>query len=92
MPQLPIASVVEEYNVAKVPYQLMLSDSPASVIQEAAPELKTGTKWTPNEAIAEAESSLFCLRRSVVQPNIAEQGWDKPILTCSLVQVEPTRW
>jgi hypothetical protein len=58
MLQLPIASVVEEYKVAKVRYQLMLRDSPDSVIQEAAPELKTGTKWTPNEAIAEAESSL----------------------------------
>ena len=40
MPQLPIASLVEEQK-AKVRYQLMLRDSPDSEIQEAAPELKT---------------------------------------------------
>ena len=58
MLKLPIASIVEEFKVAKVRYQLMLRDSPDSVIQEAGPILKTGTKWTPAEAIDDAESSL----------------------------------
>ena len=36
----------------------MVRDSPDSVIQEAGPILKTGTKWTPAEAIVDSESSL----------------------------------
>ena len=56
--QLPISSIEEEFKVAKVRYQMMLRDSPDEAIQEAKPELKTGKKWTPSDAIGEAESSL----------------------------------
>jgi len=57
MLNLPIAPVVEKFKEAKVRYHLMLRDSPDSMIQEAGPIHKTGTKWTPAEAIDDAESS-----------------------------------
>ena len=51
----------------------MVRNSHDILIQEAAPELETVTKWTHKEAIAEAESSLG-LGRTVVQLNMAGYG------------------
>ena len=56
--QLPLKSVLEEYKVGKVRFQLMLRDSKDQAIRDHYPDLRSGKKWTAMEAIDEAEARL----------------------------------
>ena len=56
--RLPISSLEEEFKTGKVRLQMMMRDSPDPVIREAAPEVKSGDKWSAKPAIKEAEASL----------------------------------
>lgn len=56
--QLPLSSVVDEFKAGKVRLRMMLRDSPDQVIREVQPEVKSGRKWTAEQAMTEAEASL----------------------------------
>ncbi len=56
--QLPLPSVVDEFNAGKVRLRMMLRNSPDQVIHEVQPEVKSGRKWTAEQAMTEAEAGL----------------------------------
>ena len=56
--QMPISSVTEEYKVAKARLLLTLRDSSDDKINSAGIEVRTGRKWSVNQAVQDAESNL----------------------------------
>jgi hypothetical protein len=56
--QLPISSLVDEFEAGNVRLYLILRDSPDQVIRETQPEIKAGTKWSAKAAVENAEASL----------------------------------
>lgn len=55
---LPISSLMEEYKCAKVRLEMTLTESKDPLVRGAAPTLKTGRKWKPEAAVAEAKAAL----------------------------------
>ncbi len=56
--QLPLRSLVEEFQTAKVRLHLMLRDSLDHAVRIAQPSVRTGRKWSAAEAVESAESAL----------------------------------
>ena len=56
--QLPLYSLVEEFNVAKSRLVLTLRDSPDELIRDAGIETHTSRKWSATEAVKQAENTL----------------------------------
>ena len=54
----PLSSITEEYKVTKVRQQLMLRDSSDTVLQAARIPVRTGSKWSAVDTVAEVESRL----------------------------------
>ncbi|KAL7834883.1 hypothetical protein SRHO_G00291360 [Serrasalmus rhombeus] len=55
---LPISSLTEEYKCAKARLEMTLSESRDPLVCCAAPALRTGKKWTPKAAVADARAAL----------------------------------
>jgi hypothetical protein len=56
--ELPISSLSEEYKCTKVRLSMTLAESQDAAIRTAPPRLATGRKWTPAEAVEQAQSAL----------------------------------
>ena len=56
--KLPMQSLVEEFKVAKARSFMTLRDSKDPVIKNTQSDVKTGRKWSLDEAVEEAESRL----------------------------------
>ncbi|KAL6469854.1 hypothetical protein MHYP_G00209730 [Metynnis hypsauchen] len=55
---LPISSLTEEYKCAKSRLEMTLSESRDPLVRCAAPALRTGRKWNPKAAVADARAAL----------------------------------
>ncbi|KAL6462518.1 hypothetical protein MHYP_G00289400 [Metynnis hypsauchen] len=55
---LPISSLTEEYKCAKSRLEMTLSESRDPLVCCAAPALRTGRKWNPKAAVADARAAL----------------------------------
>ena len=56
--KLPLKSLVEEFQVAKVRLQMMLRDSHDHAVRLAQPSIRSGRKWSAEEAVESAEGAL----------------------------------
>ena len=56
--QLPLSSLVEEFENAKTRLVLTLRDSPDELIREAGIQTRTSKKWPATESVNQAENTL----------------------------------
>ena len=49
---------MDKFKAGKVRLHMMLQDSADEMIREVQPEVKSGQKWTAEQAVTEAEASL----------------------------------
>ncbi len=56
--RLPLSSLVEEYQVAKVRMVMTLRDSNDPVIRDVVPDVKAGRKWNPHQEVDDMEARL----------------------------------
>lgn len=56
--KLPLKALSEEFKAAKVRLFMTLRDSSDQVIRDVQPDVKTGRKWSANQAVEEAEAVL----------------------------------
>ncbi len=71
--KLSVQSLVKEFKVAKARSFMTLRDSKDPVIKNTQPDVKTGRKWSADEAVEEAESRLK-LKEMVGATQLGRQG------------------
>jgi len=56
--QLPVSALTEEFECARVRLEITLVKSRNKCVSEAAPVLKTGSKWSAKKSVVEAKAAL----------------------------------